>query len=93
MLALGFKNFRVALITQIKIIDIEELQQEILQETEVNRLYEIQIDLSKLIKNAHQQNLMADIVTGNRHRSTVKLISVFQICCQSSKDFYLLVIN
>lgn len=41
-------------------IDIEELQQEILQETEVNRLYEIQIDLSKLIKNAHQQNLMAE---------------------------------
>ena len=60
MLALGFKNFRVALITQIKMIDIEELQQEILQETEVNRLYEIQIDLSKLIKNAHQQNLMAE---------------------------------
>ena len=41
-------------------IDINELQQEILQETGVNRLYEIQIDLSKLIKNAHHQNLMAE---------------------------------
>jgi len=41
-------------------IDIDELQQEILQETEINRLYEIQIDLSKLIKNAHQQNIMAE---------------------------------
>ena len=43
-------------------IDIEELQQEILQETEVTRLYEIQIDLSKLIKNAHQQNIMAETI-------------------------------
>ena len=41
-------------------IDIDELQQDILQETDINRLYEMQIDLSKLIKNAHQQNLMAE---------------------------------
>ena len=41
-------------------IGIDELQQDILQETDINRLYEMQIDLSKLIKNAHQQNLMAE---------------------------------
>jgi hypothetical protein len=41
-------------------IDLDELQKEILQQTEVNRLYEIQIELSKLIKNAHRQNLMAE---------------------------------
>jgi hypothetical protein len=44
----------------IKMIDLDELQKEILQQTEVNRLYEIQIELSKLIKNAHRQNLMAE---------------------------------
>lgn len=40
-------------------INIDELQEEILNETDVNRMYEIQIELSKLIKSAHQQNLMA----------------------------------
>ena len=43
-------------------INIEELQEEILHENNINRLYEIQIDLSKLIKNAHAQNIMAETI-------------------------------
>lgn len=41
-------------------IDIDELQQEILEAENTTRLYEIQIDLSKLIKNVHQQIIMAE---------------------------------
>ena len=41
-------------------INIEKLKQVILKETEITSLYEIQIDLSKLIKNAHKQNLIAE---------------------------------
>lgn len=43
-------------------IHIDELQNEILKTLDVNRLYEIQIDLSKMIKNAHRQNIMATTV-------------------------------
>ncbi len=43
-------------------IDIEQAQQEILQSDQLSRLYEIQIELSKLIKNAHHQNLTADTI-------------------------------
>lgn len=41
-------------------IDVDKLQKEILQEKNITRLFEIQIDLSKLIKNTHTHILMAE---------------------------------
>lgn len=49
----------VVLKIKFKIMDIEQIQQEILLETEFSRLYEIQINLSRLIKNTHKQILIA----------------------------------
>jgi len=43
-------------------IDIDELQQEILESNNTNQLYEIQIYLSKLIKNVHQQIILAETI-------------------------------
>ena len=41
-------------------ININYLQEGILSETDINKMYEMQIELSKLIKNAHKQKLIAE---------------------------------